>query len=171
MQWCFCCSHWEKGNIFIHRSVQWFFCKPQNSSVRETLQNFIGHSVLFWETFHRTEHISVWLWVYIVYIALEATSDILVRLEMRQIGQITYLSWRSDEFGGHWNSAIGQHNRSAPTISTWRHWCQETDRSKQQIGKRSVVGGRTVTLTIYLPDPLKLQFKRSCWQVNRKGFL
>ena len=62
-------------------------------SVRETLWNFIGHSVLLGESFHRTELISVWLWVYMV---LEATSDISVRLEMRQIGPITYLSCRSD---------------------------------------------------------------------------
>ena len=61
-------------------------------SVRETLWNFIGHSVLLGESFYRTEFISVWLWVYIVYIVLEATSDISVRLEMRQIGPITYLS-------------------------------------------------------------------------------
>ena len=62
---------------------------------RLTLWNFIGHSVLLGESFHRTELISVWLWVYKVYIVLEATSDISVRLEMRQIGPITYLSCRS----------------------------------------------------------------------------
>ena len=66
------------------------------NSVRETLRNFKGHSVLFGETVHRTEYISVWLRVYIVYIVLEATLDISVRLEMRQIGPITYLSCRFD---------------------------------------------------------------------------
>ena len=66
------------------------------SSVRETLWNFIGHSVLLRESFHKTELISVWLWVYIVLIVLEVTSDISVRLEMRQIRPITYLSCRSE---------------------------------------------------------------------------
>ena len=61
-------------------------------SVRKTLWNFIGHLVLLGESFHRTELISVWLWVYIVYTVLEATSDISVLLEMRQIESITYLS-------------------------------------------------------------------------------
>ena len=74
----------------------WHVQKDFNISVPETLWNFIGHSVLLGESFHRTELISVWLWVYIVYIVFEAISDISVRLEMRQIGPITYLSCRSD---------------------------------------------------------------------------
>ena len=62
-------------------------------SVHVTLWNFMGHSVLLGELFHRTKLISVWLWVCIV---LEATLDISVRLEMRQIGPITYWSCQSD---------------------------------------------------------------------------
>ena len=65
-------------------------------SVRETLWNFIGHSVLLGESFHRTELLSVWLWVYIIYKVFETTLDNSVRLEMRQIGPFTYLSCRSD---------------------------------------------------------------------------
>ena len=65
-------------------------------SVRETLWNFIGHSVLLGESFHRTKLLSVWLWVYIIYKVFETTLDNSVRLEMRQIGLFTYLSCRSD---------------------------------------------------------------------------
>ena len=79
------------------------------NSVRETLWSFIGHSVLLGESFHRTELISVWLWVYIVYIVLEAALDISVRLEMRQIGPITYLSCQSD----------GQMNLADTVTSNW----------------------------------------------------
>ena len=70
-------------------------CQVSLNSVllKRTLWNFIGHSVLFGESLHRTEVISALLWVYIVYIVLEATSDISARL---QIGPITYLSCRSD---------------------------------------------------------------------------
>ena len=90
----------SKNNVPV--LLTWQFKEPlvtclyrstQQQTVRETLRNFIGHSVLLGETFHRTEHISVWLWVYIV---LGATLDISVPLEMRQIRPITYLSCRSD---------------------------------------------------------------------------
>ena len=86
-------------------------------SVCKTLWNFIGHSVLLEESLHRTKLISVWLWIYIVYIVLEATSDISVRLEMRQIGPITYLSCRSD---GPMNLADTVYINSSPNIFLWQ---------------------------------------------------
>ena len=68
--------------LTFHKDM-WYWLSVRNPvvnlqskfSVRETLRNFIGHLVLLGETFHRTELISVWLWVYIVYIVLEATSE------------------------------------------------------------------------------------------------
>ena len=88
---CICVSI-DVNKPLLHLHFVW----PCYVSVRETLWNFIGHSVLLGESFHRTELLSVWLWVYIIYIVFETTSDNLVRLEKRQIGPITYLSCRSD---------------------------------------------------------------------------
>ena len=95
------CVHWSTKSrsrsqnfVLVGKNLSMPTNLPSKAySVRVTLWNFIGHSILLGESFHKTELISVWLWVYIV---LEATSDILVRLEMRQIGPITYLSCRID---------------------------------------------------------------------------
>ena len=55
-----------------------------------------------------------------VYIVLEATSDISDRLEMRQIGLITYLSCRSDEFGGHCHGLISEYgDHTGSVTSAW----------------------------------------------------
>ena len=96
-------------------------------SVRETLWNFIGHSVLLGESFHRTELLSVWLWVYIIYKVFETTLDNSVRLEMRQIGPFTYLSCRSDgpKFGGHWqHTENGQSLQFPPIRKVGDLWTQ-----------------------------------------------
>ena len=133
-------------------------------SIRETLWKFIGHSVLLGELLHRTELISVWLWVYIVYIVyivLEATSDISVRLEMRQIGPITYLSCRS----------VGPMNLAdtgfVPEL-LWPVKCTAfSDFWTGQIAIKTIItrSGNRESCIPYLPDT----FTRMWWSVYRQS--
>ena len=77
---------------------------PYIYSVRETLWNFIGHSVLLGESFHRTKLLSVWLWVYIIYIVFENNIGQFCPTgnEANRTDHIFVLPVRrSDEFGGH----------------------------------------------------------------------